>query len=171
MDETDFFRTIGERKNRCCKYLQMLPIQLLPFSSTLITPPPPLELKKKFSDGFRWFEFEWVISGQILKIDLALKSRFTRENIRFSKTFQTGLGVLSSRGGGVIKVDENGKFQKKGKTLQTASFSRYEFICNPNHKLSIHEIGKLKMNIRNRFKIIHSCFNRKKFLGGISQPT
>ena len=51
---------------------------------------PPLELKKKFSDGSPRFEFEWVISGQIFKIDLALKSRFTRENLRFSKTFQTG---------------------------------------------------------------------------------
>ena len=56
-----------------------------------------------------WFEFEWAISGQIVKIDLALKSRFTRENLRFSKTFQTGLGVLTSRGEEVIKVDENGK--------------------------------------------------------------
>ena len=25
-----------------------------------LPPPPPLELKKTFSDGFRWFEFEWV---------------------------------------------------------------------------------------------------------------
>ena len=58
----------------------------------------PLELKKKFSDGSPRFKFEWVISGQICKIDLALKSKFTRENLRFSKTFQTGLGVLSSRG-------------------------------------------------------------------------
>ena len=71
--------------------------------------PPPLELKKKFSDGSRRFEFEWVISGQGLKIGLALKSRFTRENLRFSKSFQTGQGCLSSRGGGDNKVHEHGK--------------------------------------------------------------
>ena len=65
-----------------------------------IVPPPLLELKKKFSDGSRRFEFEWVISGQGLKIGLALKSRFTRENLRFSKSFQTGQGCLSSRAGG-----------------------------------------------------------------------
>ena len=69
--------------------------------------PPPLELKKKFSDGSRRFEFEWVISGQGLKIGLALKSRFTRENLRFSKSFQTGQGCLSSRGGGDNKVNEH----------------------------------------------------------------
>ena len=55
--------------------------------------PPPLELKKKFSDESPRFEFEWVISGQICKIDLALKSKVVRENLRFSKTFQTGLGA------------------------------------------------------------------------------
>ena len=70
---------------------------------------PPLELKKKFSDGSRRFEFEWVISGQGLKIGLALKSRFTRENLRFSKSFQTGQGCLSSRGGD-NKVSEHGKY-------------------------------------------------------------
>ena len=77
------------------------------------TPSPPLELKKKFSDGSPRFEFEWVISGQMIKIDLALKSRFTKENLRFSKTFQTGLGVLSSRGGGGIKVHKNGNIMNE----------------------------------------------------------
>ena len=72
--------------------------------------PLPLELKKKFSDGSPRFEFEWVISGQICKIDLALKSKFTRENLRFSKTFQTGLGVLSSRGG-VLKYTKTVKIR------------------------------------------------------------
>ena len=44
---------------------------------------PPLELKKSFKTG--------PIG---LKFGLALKSRFTRENLRFSKSFQTGLKVV-----------------------------------------------------------------------------
>ena len=76
----------------------------LPCSLILLSPPPPPELKKKFSDKSRRFEFEWVISGQGLKIGLALKSRFTRENLRFFKSFQTGQGCLSSRGGRGVTI-------------------------------------------------------------------
>ena len=79
--------------------------KVLPCSFTLLS---PLEFKKKFSDRSRRFEFEWTISGQGLKIGLALKSRFTRENLRFSKSFQTGQGCLSSRGDN--KVNEHGKY-------------------------------------------------------------
>ena len=78
-------------------------IHTLPCSFTLLSP----RTQKKFSDGSRRFEFEWVISGQGLKISLALKSRFTRENLRFSKSFQTGQACLSSRGGN--KVNKYGK--------------------------------------------------------------
>ena len=73
---------------------------------------PPFELKKFFSDGFRWFEFEWGILRAELQIQFYLvKSRKPKENLRFAKHFQTGLGVLSSEGGG-IKVDENGNLKK-----------------------------------------------------------
>ena len=71
---------------------------------------PPPRTQKKFSDGFRRFEFEWPISGQGLKICLALKSRFTRENLRFSKSFQTGQGCLSSRGGNKVNKHGNSQF-------------------------------------------------------------
>ena len=83
----------------------------------------PLELKKKFSDGSRRFEFEWVISGQGLKIGLALKSRFTTENLRFSKSFQTGQVCLSSRGDN--KVNEHGK---SGTNMINQSIESCDFL-------------------------------------------
>ena len=91
--------------------------------------PPPSNSKKKFSDGSRRFEFEWAISGQGLKIGLALKSRFTRENLRISKSFQTGQGCLSSRGGGDNKVHEHGKFQNtQSLNLQLLEFQVFETL-------------------------------------------
>ena len=61
--------------------------------------PPPLELKKTFSDGLKWFEFEWGILRVELQIQIYLvKSRKPKENLRYSKKIQTDLGVLGSRG-------------------------------------------------------------------------
>ena len=99
-------------KWRILNEIQNLNITVLVYFIT----PPPHELKKKFSDGFRWFEFEWGILRAELQTQFCLvKSRKPKEILGFSKNFQTGLGVLSSRGGG-NKVDENGKgdfFKKK----------------------------------------------------------
>ena len=64
------------------------------YRSRLLYYPPPLELKKNFSDGFRWFEFEWGILRAELQTQFCLvKSRKPKEILRFSKNFQTGLCV------------------------------------------------------------------------------
>ena len=59
---------------------------ILPFLSTLIA--PPLELKKKFSDGSPRFEFEWVISGQSFKIDLVLNQDLREKISDFQNLFR-----------------------------------------------------------------------------------
>ena len=83
------------------------------YRSCLLYYPPPSNSKKTFSDGYRWFEFEWGILRAELQTQFYLvKSRKPKEILGFSKKFQTGLGVLSSRGGG-NKVDENGKCNRK----------------------------------------------------------
>ena len=65
---------------------------------------PSNSKQKNFSDGFRWFEFEWGILRAELQIQFyLLKSRKPKRNLIFPKHFQAGLCVLSSRG---IKVDE-----------------------------------------------------------------
>ena len=66
---------------------------LHPYRSRLIT---PFELKKTFSDGFRWFEHEWGILRAELQMQFCLeKSQKPKKNLKFSKHFQTGLGVSS----------------------------------------------------------------------------
>ena len=77
--------------------------KILPSSMTLLPLPP--RAQNFLSDMFGGLEFEWVLLRVKLQIPFyGVKPRNPKENFRFSKVSQTGLGVLSSKGGGgVIK--------------------------------------------------------------------
>ena len=58
------------------------------YRSRLLYYPPPLELKKNFSDGFRWFEFEWgILRAELQTQRYLVKLRKPKEILGFFKNF------------------------------------------------------------------------------------
>ena len=63
----------------------------------------PLELKNNFSDGFRWFEFQWGILRAELQIQFYLvKSRRPKGKFQICKTFSDGFRCFEFEGGGRV---------------------------------------------------------------------
>jgi hypothetical protein len=75
-------------------------------------PLPPLELISDFSDGVKWFEFEWVILKAELQMQFYLKKiEKTKGKSQIFKTFSDrGKANFEFDGRGVVKLTRTVRF-------------------------------------------------------------